>query len=116
MPYFFCRLVPPRPDFAMTMTEGELAVMGSHAAYLKGFGAQGKAVVYGPVLDPAGPWGLAVFAVAGEAELAGILDNDPAIRSGAGFRYEVLPMMQAVLGERPEPPAAFAGMEAAPTH
>ena len=35
MPFFFCRLNPPRPDFAKTMTDTERALMGQHAAYLK---------------------------------------------------------------------------------
>jgi hypothetical protein len=99
VPYFLCRLVAPRPDFAMTMTDDERAVMGQHAAYL---GTHGSAlVVYGPVLDPAGPWGLAVFEFATEAELRAILDRDPIILSGRGFRYDVLPMLTAIRGPAP---------------
>jgi hypothetical protein len=92
--FFHCRLIAPRPDFARTMSEAERALMGRHADYLRSLGP--KAVVFGPVLDPAGPWGLGVFEVEDEAELRRLLDADPTIGSGAGFRYEILPMMAAV--------------------
>jgi hypothetical protein len=92
--FFHCRLIPPRPDFAHTMSEEERALMARHVAYLHGLGP--KAVVFGPVLDPVGPWGLGVFEVGDKAELERLLAGDPTIGSGAGFRYEILPMMAAV--------------------
>jgi hypothetical protein len=96
MAFFHCRLIGPRSDFASTMNEEERALMGRHADYLRSLGS--KAVVFGPVLDPKGPWGLGVFEVEDEAELRRLLDVDPTIVSGAGFRYEILPMMAAVRG------------------
>jgi len=101
--FFFCRLIAPRPTFAFDLNDEERALMGAHGAYLGGFGEKGKAVIFGPVADPAGPWGLGIFEVADEAELSAILDNDPTIKAGVGFRYEVLPMMQAVLGRQMGP-------------
>lgn len=99
MAFFFCRLIGPRPDFAFTMSEDERALMGRHADYLSSLGS--KAVVFGPVLDPQGPWGLGVFEVADEAELKRLLDDDPTVRSGAGFRYEILPMLAGARGAAP---------------
>lgn len=96
MPFFLCRLIGPRPDFAMTMSEEERALMIAHRDHLCSFGE--KAVIFGPVNDPKGPWGLGVFEVADEAELKHFLDADPTILSGKGFRYEILPMLAALRG------------------
>ena len=97
MPFFFCRLNPPRPDFAKTMTDAERALMGQHAAYLKAEQAKGTAVLFGPVGDPKGAWGLGVFECADEAEVRAITDNDPTVTSGQGFWYDVYPILSANL-------------------
>jgi uncharacterized protein YciI len=102
MAFFLCRLIPPRSDFAFTMTEEERSLMGAHAAHLKRFGESGQAVIFGPVLDPQGPWGLGIFEVSDEAELRTIIDRDPVILADRGFRYEAMAMMNAVLGARPD--------------
>jgi uncharacterized protein YndB with AHSA1/START domain/uncharacterized protein YciI len=94
--YFFCRLIAPRPTFALDMTPDEAAVMKVHGAYLRTLLARGNAIVFGPVLDPAGPWGLAVFAADDEEAVRALQAEDPAIKSGRGFRYENLPMLTAV--------------------
>ena len=59
--YFLAKLIAPRPDFATTMTPVEAKVMQEHGAYLTGYVEKGTVIVMGPVLDPAGAWGLAVF-------------------------------------------------------
>jgi len=73
--------------------------MQSHVAYWSDLLARGKAVVFGPVADPHGPWGLGVIRVADEAEASALTEGDPAIRSERGFRYEVLPMLTAVAAQ-----------------
>jgi uncharacterized protein YndB with AHSA1/START domain len=94
--YFFCRLLPPRPSFMIDMTAEERQMMGVHAAYWREQLAKGTSIVFGPVADPAGGWGLGVVAVADEDELHALQANDPAISSGRGLRYENLPMVVAV--------------------
>jgi uncharacterized protein YndB with AHSA1/START domain len=94
--FFFCRLLPPRPTFAMDMTPEEAAMMRDHAAYWREHLERGAAIVFGPVADPKGPWGLGVVRVTDEAELRAFEAGDPAIRAERGFRYESLPMLQAV--------------------
>jgi uncharacterized protein YndB with AHSA1/START domain len=93
---FHCRMIPPRPDFAFTMTEEERTLMGQHADYLRGLLREGKMMLAGPVADPAGPWGLLILLVGTEAEAKAITDGDPVARSGRGFRYEILPLMSAI--------------------
>jgi len=96
--YYLCRLIPPRPTFALDMDADEAAMMKEHAAYWRGLLDRGVAVVFGPVLDAKGPYGVGVVKVASEEELAAFRDADPAIKSGRGLRYEVTPMMRAVYG------------------
>ena len=94
---FHCRLIPPRPDFAFTLTEEEKALMSRHADYLRTKLAEGTMILAGPVADPAGPWGLCILRVGSEAEARAITDGDPVSRSGRGFRYEILPLMSAII-------------------
>jgi uncharacterized protein YndB with AHSA1/START domain/uncharacterized protein YciI len=93
---FFCRLVAPRPTFAMDMTEEERAVMKEHAAYWRQHLALGTIVVFGPVLDPGGPWGLGVLRAPSDDAVRAFQSQDPVILSNRGFRYETLPMAAAV--------------------
>jgi uncharacterized protein len=96
MPYFLCRLSPPRPTFMQTMTDDERKVMMAHSAYWKGLLDKGKAILFGPVLDPAGGWGLGVLEGVDEAELRALLADDPAAKSGIPFKFDLLPMAQAI--------------------
>jgi len=94
---FHCRMIPPRPDFAFTMTGEERALMSQHADYLRGQLRAGTMMIAGPVADPLGPWGLAILRVGTEAEARAITDGDPLTLSDRGFRYEILPMMSTIM-------------------
>jgi uncharacterized protein YndB with AHSA1/START domain len=94
--YFFCRLVPPRPSFAFDMTDEERAIMQAHGGYWREQMRHGNVVVFGPVADPDGPWGLGVVRARSADEVNAFGAADPAIQSGRGFSYKVLPMLQAV--------------------
>jgi uncharacterized protein YndB with AHSA1/START domain len=95
--YFHCRMLPPRPDFAMTMQPEEAAIMAEHADYWRGMLAEGKAVIFGPVADPVGVWGLCIVRANDEAAARALTDNDPTVRSARGFSFEIRPMLSAVL-------------------
>jgi uncharacterized protein YndB with AHSA1/START domain len=94
--FFLCRLIPPRKSFALDMTPAERAVMEEHTRYWSGKLAEGTALLFGPVLDPAGGWGVGVIRVNDDVQLQTLQREDPAIRSGIGFRYEALPMPQVI--------------------
>jgi uncharacterized protein YciI len=98
--YFLCRLIPPRPDFPLTMTAEERAIMQNHVAYWTGHLARGTALVFGPVADPKGAWGIGIVAVPDLAAVEALRDADPTILSGRGFRYEILPMPQVVISPK----------------
>src|SRR5262245_16807111 len=103
MAFFFCKLNPPRPSFAFDMTDSERAVMEQHSGYFRRLAEEGGALVFGPVADPRGPWGVAIFEAEDEYRMRAITAADPAITADMGFTYEILPMMQAVLGKRLQP-------------
>ncbi len=88
-------LVPPRPDFAMTVSQEERSVMLQHVAYWSEFRKNRVALAYGPVMDPKGPYGLDIVAVDDEKQLMALMENDPA--RGLN-RYEYFEI-KAVLAE-----------------
>jgi uncharacterized protein YndB with AHSA1/START domain/uncharacterized protein YciI len=94
--YFCSRLLPPRPSFPGDMTPTELKVMQAHVAYWTALLHEGKAVVFGPVADPKGAWGLGVLRGKDRAEVEASLSRDPVILANLGFSHELLPMPQAV--------------------
>jgi uncharacterized protein YciI len=95
--YFLLKLIAPRPDFATTMTAAEMKVMQDHGAYLIEFVERGSLIVMGPVLDPKGAWGMAVFEAGSEEEVRAIIEKDPTVLSGLGFTWEFSPMLRAVV-------------------
>lgn len=89
---FFCKLLPPRRTFAQDMTPSEMALMQEHAAYWSEWIARGHVVAFGFVGDPAGGYGMGVVEFDAEADARAFTDDDPTIRSGQGFRFEIHPM------------------------
>ena len=89
---FFCRLNPPRPSFAMDMSPEEAELMQEHAEHWRGAMGRGEVVAFGLVADPNGPFGIGILQTDDEAAARTFTDADPVIRSGRGFRYDVLPM------------------------
>jgi len=92
MPHFFCKLIAPRPTFPFDMNESEKALTGQHAAYWAGMCKEGAVLVYGPVMDPKGPYGMGIFAGADEVEIKRRTDADPVMQAGIGFKIEITPM------------------------
>ncbi len=92
---FVFRLIPPRPTFPVDMSEGERAVMNDHVAYWRGLMDQGRVLAFGPVGDPAGPYGLGVVLAADMGAARSLADADPAVRD-IGMRTEIAPMLQLV--------------------
>jgi uncharacterized protein YciI len=97
MPYFLCRLNAPRPDFPMEMTDGERALMQAHAAYWFELTSKGSALLFGPVLDPKGMWGLGIIEAADEGATQALTAADPAVKGEAGFSYDIMPVQVAAI-------------------
>ncbi len=84
MSTFVFRLIAPRPSFALDMTDEEREIMGRHAAYWQPMIESGRMVIFGPVLDSAGSWGLGVVEADDEEELRAFAQDDPVVTSGTG--------------------------------
>jgi uncharacterized protein len=94
---FLFRLIPPRVDFAQTMTAEEQQAMAEHMVYWRQLLADGKVVVYGPVADPEGVWGMGVLRAADRAEVLAIGERDPSIVAGVNT-FEVFEIMGGQTG------------------
>jgi uncharacterized protein len=81
---FVFRLIAPRPNFALDMSDEEREVMRRHAAHWQSFIEAGQMVVFGPVLDGTGSWGLGVIESDDEDELRRHAANDPVVTTGTG--------------------------------
>jgi len=90
------KLFPPRPTFIADMTDAERAIMMQHQTYWREKLAEGRAIVFGPVADPNGGFGLGVIRAESLDAVKAFEASDPAILAKSGFRYEVFPMLRAV--------------------
>jgi uncharacterized protein len=79
---FVFRLKAPRPTFALDMTDEEREIMARHAAYWQPMVDSGRMVIFGPVLDESGSWGLGVVEADDEEEIRAFARGDPAVTSG----------------------------------
>ncbi|GAC1598168.1 MAG: hypothetical protein NVS3B21_23450 [Acidimicrobiales bacterium] len=79
MSTFVFRLKSPRPTFALDMTDDEREIMSRHAAYWQTLVDSGQMVVFGPVLDGTGSWGLGVVEADDEEELRAFAAGDPVV-------------------------------------
>ena len=93
--YFFVKTENPRPTFHLDMTPDERTIMENHVAYWSDKASHGISIVFGPVMDPQGVYGIGVHQVQDEAEMRDLIEHDPA---NGLLRYEILPMPRAVVG------------------
>ncbi|HEX7159455.1 MAG TPA: YciI family protein [Edaphobacter sp.] len=89
--HFFFKLIPPRPTFAIDMSDSERALMGQHVSYVRTFYDAGAVLTYGPVLTSEGSFGFAVLEMPDVAAAEAFAANDPTILAGLN-RYEISPM------------------------
>jgi uncharacterized protein len=94
--HFVYRLIPPRPSFAADMTEAEAGIMAQHIGYWQDLTDRGIAIVFGPVADPAGAWGLAVVEAESEEDVRGLSMEDPAVKSEMST-FDVFAMPDAIV-------------------
>ena len=97
MSLFLFRLIPPRADFAQTMTPSEQQAMAAHMDYWQQLLGDGRVVVYGPVADPEGVWGMGVLRAADRAEVLAIAESDPSVTAGVNT-FDVFEIIDGVTG------------------
>ncbi|MFI5221581.1 MAG: YciI family protein [Bacteroidia bacterium] len=71
------------------MNEEEKAIMQQHEAYWKELLDKGIVIVYGPVMDPRGGYGIGVIEAENEEQVKQLTANDPANKIN---RYKIFPM------------------------
>ena len=89
----------PRPTFALDMSEEEREIMGRHAAYWQPYLDTGQMVVFGPVLDATGSYGLAVIEAEDEDELRAYAADDPVVTTGTAA-FEIGKMLAGFVRPR----------------
>ena len=92
MKYYLCKYIPPRADFLATMSDGEKALMAQHGAYLNQLLEQGLIAAHGPVMDPAGGYGVSLYRIDDDQDIALLTSQDPIVKNGVGH-YVHHPML-----------------------
>ena len=100
MSTFVFRLKAPRPTFALDMSDEEREVMGRHAAHWQPYIESGQMVIFGPVLDSTGSWGLGVVQSDNEDEVRDFAARDPVVTTGTAS-IELGKMLEGFV--RPQP-------------
>ena len=70
--------------------------MLEHVGYWSALAEDGKALAFGPVNDPHGPYGIGIVLADSVSEAERLRDDDPALKSPHGFRSEIAPMLRLV--------------------
>lgn len=96
MKTFFCKLIPPRLSFPSDITPAEAQLMHQHVGYWTDLLNKGAVLLFGPVADPAGTYGIAVLERESEGEARALATSDPVIQANAGFGFELYFMPQCV--------------------
>lgn len=94
--HFLYKLIPPRPTFHMDMNAHEKDVMTTHQGYWVTLIEQRTAVIYGPVFDPTGVWGMGVIEASTDEDAVSVANNDPAVSSGT-CTYQLIPMQVGLI-------------------
>jgi uncharacterized protein len=91
--HYVYRLLPPRPTFHEDMSDEERAIMARHAEYWTEVVERADVIVYGPVVDSSGSWGLAVIRAGSLDDVRALAEADPAVSSGmATFDVGAMPV------------------------
>ena len=101
MKYFLFRLTPPRRTFMNDMTDKERRLMQEYAVFWRDLMQKGWVVLFGPVADPKGTYGIAIPRLEDGSNANALCINDPVIQADTGFSFELHPMPSVVF---PEPP------------
>ncbi|GJI86904.1 YciI family protein [Duganella hordei] len=87
MKYYLCKFIPPRTDFLSTMSADELAWMKQHGDFLNDLLAKNVIVAHGPVIDATGGYGVSLYQIADDEDIAALTAQDPIVKNGVGH-YE----------------------------
>lgn len=92
MKHYLCKFIPPRADFLATMSADEKKWMGQHSVFLNDLLGKGVVVAHGPVMDPAGSYGVSLFQIEDDQNIGELTSQDPIVQNGVGH-YEHFKML-----------------------
>jgi uncharacterized protein YciI len=92
--YYAVKLIPSRPTFAQDMTPEEREVMKAHSAYWRSMMPNGTVLVFGPVLDPAGVYGLGIIAAENDEQVHAFMAGDPSTTINTYEFYQMLAVVK----------------------
>jgi hypothetical protein len=87
--YYYLKLNSPRGTFPQDISPGEAKTMAEHSVYWKKLLDEKTCLIYGPVLDPKGFYGIGIVCVENEEQVRSLIENDPANSLG---KYEFYQM------------------------
>lgn len=90
---YLTKWIPPRADFLQTITAEEKALFRQHGDWQTELRNTRQIVAHGPVADPAGPYGVALWELDDDTDIAALIAEDPIVKAGVGH-YEHFPMLQ----------------------
>lgn len=92
MKYYLCKFIPPRANFLATMSADEQEWMGQHVVFLNGRLEQGLVVAHGPVIDDGDGYGVSLYRISDDQDIAALTAEDPIVKNGVGH-YEHYTML-----------------------
>jgi uncharacterized protein YciI len=96
MKYYLCKFIPPRADFLPTLSDEERSLMKRHADYMNELLAKGVIVAHGPVMDPAGGYGVSLYQIADDQEISDFTSEDPVVKNGVGhYEHFAMPSLKS---------------------
>lgn len=87
MKYYLCKFIPLRADFLATMSADEQEWMRQHGDFLNDLLAKGLIVAHGPVIEGTRGYGVSLYQIADDQEIAALTSEDPIVKNGVGH-YE----------------------------
>ncbi|MEN4591187.1 YciI family protein [Pantoea agglomerans] len=91
MKNYLCKWIPPRSNFLATMSDDEKVWMTQHGAFLDDLLEKGIIVAHGPVMDGEDGYGVSLYRIADDQDIAAFTSQDPIVKNGTGH-YEHYPM------------------------
>lgn len=80
--FFMLKYPPVRSTFPGDATSEEHDIMGKHIEYWTNLMNEGYSLVFGPVMDPNGWYGLGIVEADNDDQIRDFIKSDPAIKAG----------------------------------
>lgn len=76
-----------------------MQIMKEHGAYWRDLVDKGNVIAFGLVADPSGAFGVGLVEFDDLDQARAFTDNDPTIKSGRGFSFDLLPMPMGIVSK-----------------